>query len=154
MIAAVARRLAQDETLREAHPDLAGHLASGYLDERFGDGLARMKGEVDRAQLWRRVQDYMAGGRGPLYCSPEHADGRPIEWKELVEEGAVVSAGAPLLHVSPDPIHALNAVAGLALVGTDEDVAALTLVAGQRSGFPGDVRKAARTAIEAIRARE
>ncbi|MDE0808839.1 MAG: FAD-binding oxidoreductase [Alphaproteobacteria bacterium] len=93
MIAAVARRLAQDETLREAHPDLAGHLASGYLDERFGDGLARMKGEVDRAQLWRRVQDYMAGGRGPLYCSPEHADGRPIEWKELVEEGAVVYGG-------------------------------------------------------------
>jgi glycine betaine catabolism B len=93
MMAAVTRCLAADQDQQKIHPDLARHLTSGYLSERFGDGLNRMDGEVDRAQLWKRVQDYMVGGRGPLYCSPDHADGRPIEWKELVEGGAVVYGG-------------------------------------------------------------
>jgi hypothetical protein len=35
----------------------------------------------------------MAGGRGPLYCRPEHADGRLIDWGELVQNGAVVYGG-------------------------------------------------------------
>jgi glycine betaine catabolism B len=93
LMAAVTKHLAADESQRKTHQDLTAHLDSGYLEERFGSGLARMSGEVDRAQLWQRVQDYMAGGSGPLYCSPEHADGRPIEWKELVEHGAIVYGG-------------------------------------------------------------
>jgi ferredoxin-NADP reductase/anaerobic selenocysteine-containing dehydrogenase len=93
MMAAVARRLTADESLRSTHSDLAVHLASGYLESRFGGGLERMDREVNRAQLWQRIQDYMAGGRGPLYCRPEHADGRLIDWGELVQNGAVVYGG-------------------------------------------------------------
>ncbi len=93
MMAAVAGQLASDPNRRADHADLARHLDSGYLEERFASGLKRMQGEVDRAQLWRRIQDYMVAGRGPLYCRPEHADGRPIEWTELVEHGAVVYGG-------------------------------------------------------------
>ncbi|MBM85016.1 MAG: hypothetical protein CMM47_03215 [Rhodospirillaceae bacterium] len=93
MMAAITRLLKSDESQREDHPDLASHLTSGYLEGRFGAGLRRINGEVDRDQLWRRVQDYMAGGRGPLYCRPEHSNGKPIEWRELVEEGAVIYGG-------------------------------------------------------------
>ena len=97
VMAEIANRLAADNDLRSVHDDLARHLESGYLQERFADiegrGLRRHGGEVDRAQLWDRIQTYMAGGSGPLYCRPEHADGRPIGWAELVERGSIVYGG-------------------------------------------------------------
>ena len=37
--------------------------------------------------------DYFSGGSGPLYCRPEHADGRAIEWREILEQGSVVYGG-------------------------------------------------------------
>jgi len=92
-MAEIARRLAAEPALRQAHDDLARHLESGYLKTRFGEGLRRIEGEVSRAQLWDRIQAYMAGGQGPLYCRPEHADGRPIAWPELVERGSIVYGG-------------------------------------------------------------
>ncbi|MBI3270631.1 MAG: hypothetical protein HYZ53_16615 [Planctomycetes bacterium] len=96
--AAVSRRLREDAALRARHADLAPHVDSGYLRERFespetGGKLARIDGEVSRPQLWARVQAYMAGGSGPLYCRPEHADGRPIAWSELLAQGSLVSGG-------------------------------------------------------------
>ncbi|MBM3510602.1 MAG: 2Fe-2S iron-sulfur cluster binding domain-containing protein [Alphaproteobacteria bacterium] len=97
VMVAIADRLAADRSLLTAHPDLARHLESGYLQERFADvdgrGLRRRGGEVDRAQLWDRIQAYMAGGSGPLYCRPEHTDGRPIAWSELVARGSIVYGG-------------------------------------------------------------
>ena len=96
VMAEVAARIAVSAELRQAHPDLARHVESGYLQTRFAGGaggLARVEGEVDRAQLWQRVQAYMAGGSGPLYCRPEHADGRPIEWRELAERGSIIYGG-------------------------------------------------------------
>ncbi|MSO75317.1 MAG: 2Fe-2S iron-sulfur cluster binding domain-containing protein [Alphaproteobacteria bacterium] len=98
VMAEIARKLGLSADLRLAHPDLARHIESGYLQARFqdrneGGGLGRIGGEVDRVELWRRIQAYMAGGSGPLYCRPEHADGRPIAWRELVEQGSIVYGG-------------------------------------------------------------
>lgn len=98
VMAEVSHKLAASADLRRAHPDLARHLESGYLQRRFVDldgdgGLRRIGGEVDRAQLWQRIQEYMAGGSGPLYCRPEHADGRPIAWRELAEHGSIIYGG-------------------------------------------------------------
>ncbi len=96
VMAEITHRLDADPKLRETHDDLAKHLASGYLRKRFGGGqgeLLRIDGEASRAQLWERVQDYMAGGSGPIYCRPEHADGRPITWPELIKGGSIIYGG-------------------------------------------------------------
>jgi ferredoxin-NADP reductase/anaerobic selenocysteine-containing dehydrogenase len=93
VMAEVARRLESDATLGGAHPDLVRHLRSGYLKGRFGEGLLRVGGEVSRSHLWARVIDYMSGGSGPLYCRPDHADGTPIAWDELLERGSLIYGG-------------------------------------------------------------
>ncbi|MGH8582881.1 MAG: FAD-binding oxidoreductase [Gammaproteobacteria bacterium] len=105
-MAAIGERLETDRALAQAHPDLARYVASGYVRSRFGclpepetdaagdgDGLARIDGEVSRPQLWARIQAYMSGGSGPLYCAPEHADGTPIAWQELLDRGSVIYGG-------------------------------------------------------------
>jgi anaerobic selenocysteine-containing dehydrogenase len=100
-MAEISRRIRTDSMLRMVHPDLGFHSQSGYLRERYedpenGGGLRRDDGEVNRAQLWDRVQAYMedAPGRGgDLYCRPLHADGRPIAWEELLEHGNLVYGG-------------------------------------------------------------
>jgi ferredoxin-NADP reductase len=35
----------------------------------------------------------MHGGSGTLYCAPDHADGRPIQWQEFLEKGSVIYGG-------------------------------------------------------------
>ncbi len=97
-MAEIAQRLLAEPELSSEHPDLARHARSGYLHQRFcppeqGGGLTRVQGEVSRPELWRRVQQYMSGGSGPLYCRPEHADGRPIEWNELLDRGSLYYGG-------------------------------------------------------------
>jgi anaerobic selenocysteine-containing dehydrogenase len=97
-MAEISRRLRSEASLREANPDLAALSESGYLQKRFesaeaGGGLPRADGEVSRPELWARVIEYMSGGKGPLYCRPEHADGRAIEWAELIEKGSIVYGG-------------------------------------------------------------
>ena len=92
-MAEIARRLAADSALADANPDLARHSRSGYLAERFGSGLPRIAGEVSRPHLWARVIEYMSGGCGPLYCRPDHPDGTPISWAELMEKGSVMYGG-------------------------------------------------------------
>jgi anaerobic selenocysteine-containing dehydrogenase len=108
LMAEIVGRLATDETLRRAHPDLTRHLESGYLRRRFcapgfaeddyGTGkLLRVDGEVSRPQLWKRVQAYLGGteggAHGPLYCLPTHPDGRLVEWSDLIAEPGVVYGG-------------------------------------------------------------
>jgi anaerobic selenocysteine-containing dehydrogenase len=97
-MAEIARRLREDERVRAEYPDLAALALSGYLRQRFepperGGGLARIDGEVSRPQLWSRVLDYMSGGAGPLYCRPEHADGTPVTWDEILQRGSIVYGG-------------------------------------------------------------
>lgn len=99
VMAEIVERLEADASLRAEHDDIARHLESGYLRGRFcppkdgRPGLARPDGEVSRPELWRRVMAYMQSGSGPLYCLPAHADGRPIEWAELLAAGSVVYGG-------------------------------------------------------------
>jgi anaerobic selenocysteine-containing dehydrogenase len=98
--AVISKRLRTDESLKKNHPDLAKHSDSGYFQQRFeseenGGALARIDGEVSRPVLWQRIQDYMTGPEdslGPLYCRPEHADGRTIEWSELLA-GDIIYGG-------------------------------------------------------------
>lgn len=97
-MAEVSRQLRQDAAVAAAHPDLAALAASGYLRRRFEspehDGeLIRVDGEVSRPQLWDRVIDYMSDGSGPLYCRPDHPDGSPITWNEILEGGSIVYGG-------------------------------------------------------------
>lgn len=100
-MAEISRRIRDDSMLRMIHPDLGYHSQSGYLKERFertedGGGLPRYDGEVSRWHLWQRVHDYMADApnrTGPLYCAPNHADGTPIAWEELVEAGHLIYGG-------------------------------------------------------------
>lgn len=95
---AIANRFEHDADLAASHPDLMRHIESGYWHERFcapksgGPGLHRVEGEVSRPQLWERIQAYMQGGTGPLYCAPEHTDGRPVSWKDLLH-GPVIYGG-------------------------------------------------------------
>lgn len=93
VMAAVARKLAADPSLSATHDDLSRHLASGYLGRRFAEGLTRVDGEVSRPELWQRIMDYMNGGSGPLYCRPEHADGREVTWSELLRAGSLIYGG-------------------------------------------------------------
>ncbi|MCK5903583.1 MAG: 2Fe-2S iron-sulfur cluster binding domain-containing protein [Cocleimonas sp.] len=93
LMAEVTQRLTTDLTLSQQHSDLADLARFGYLQQRFGTGLPRVDGEVSRPHLWQRIQDYMHGGSGPLYCAPDHADGRPIQWQEFLEKGSVVYGG-------------------------------------------------------------
>ncbi len=100
MMAEIALRVEEDYEVAEENPDLVDHVESGYLHERFVDpeehesgGLLRLDGEVSRPQLWGRILDYMSGGNGPLYCRPEHADGTPIQWEELLEAGSIIYGG-------------------------------------------------------------
>ncbi|MBM83679.1 MAG: hypothetical protein CMJ78_24230 [Planctomycetaceae bacterium] len=100
-MAEVSKRLHEDDELKAANPDLARHVDSGYLRQRFespdvGGGLSRIDGEVSRPELWDRVQEYMTGPEnslGPLYCRPEHESGELITWSELVENGDIIYGG-------------------------------------------------------------
>ncbi len=98
VMAEIARRMEFDPDAAARHPDLARHALSGYLARRFcatdsGGGLTRIDGEVSRAELWQRIQAYMSAGKGPLYCRPEHANGRLVEWTELLERGSIYYGG-------------------------------------------------------------
>lgn len=93
LMAEITARVERDEAVAQAHPVLARHAETGYLRDRFCEpGLPRLEGEVSRPHLWERVQAYMGGGSGPLYCRPEHADGTPIAWQELLA-GSVIYGG-------------------------------------------------------------
>ena len=101
VMAEITRRVREDAMVRMVNPDLATHLMSGYLAKRYerpedGGGLPRIDGEVSRPHLWQRIQDYMADGpgrSGVLYCRPEHEDGTPIEWEDLLLEGHLLYGG-------------------------------------------------------------
>jgi ferredoxin-NADP reductase/anaerobic selenocysteine-containing dehydrogenase len=93
LMAEVTQRLEKDLQVAQDHPDLAQLARFGYLQQRFGVGLPRIDGEVSRPQLWQRIQDYMHGGSGTLYCAPDHDDGRPIQWQEFLEKGSVIYGG-------------------------------------------------------------
>jgi ferredoxin-NADP reductase/anaerobic selenocysteine-containing dehydrogenase len=93
VMAEILKRLEQDPEVARAHPDLAAHASSGYLERRFGSGLTRVDGEVSRPQLFERVRDYMSGGRGPLYCRFDHADGSAVRWDELMDQGNLIYGG-------------------------------------------------------------
>lgn len=99
MMAEIHRRVCEDPQVAANHPDLVEHMASGYLQARFsppvgdGPGLTRVDNEVSRVELWERVQRYLHGGNGPLYCSLDHADGRAITWDEILEQGTIIYGG-------------------------------------------------------------
>ncbi len=102
----ITHRLRKHPVLQDTQPDLKRLLRNGYLDERFGDGLPRIDGEVCRETLWRRVLDYMADGPyrdGALYCRPEHDDGTEVAWSELVREGSVRYGGVGTTRFVLDP---------------------------------------------------
>ena len=119
VMAEITDRISNEPELAAANPDLARHAKSGYLQTRFGPatsspaitgpfsrsfsskGLIRVEGEASRPQLWNRIQQYMSGGTGPLYCRPEHEDGRPISWDDLLREGAIVYGGVGNSPLSP-----------------------------------------------------
>jgi ferredoxin-NADP reductase/anaerobic selenocysteine-containing dehydrogenase len=89
VMAEIARRL-EDPAVKGAHPDLERH--KGYLKTRFVD-LPRIDGEASRADLWQRIIAYFNGGSGPLYCRPDHPDGKPISWNDFLEKGSIYYGG-------------------------------------------------------------
>ena len=89
----IGEKLKSDLGLQRSHPDLSEFATNGYIDSRFGAGLNRIDGETDREQLWQRIQDYLHGGSGPLYCSFDDENGKPIEWQELIDKGAITYGG-------------------------------------------------------------
>ena len=91
VIARIGEKIGTCATLADQNPDLVRHLP--YIAERFGSGLPRQNGEVNRAHLWERILAYFSGGRGPLFCRPEHEDGSAIAWKELLDHGSAYYGG-------------------------------------------------------------
>lgn len=99
-MAEIAHRLEVDMELAAKHTDLRKHVDSGYMHQRFcpprhpeDTGLTRLDGEVSRVQLFERIQVYLHGGKAPLYCALDHADGTPITWDELLAKGSVTYGG-------------------------------------------------------------
>lgn len=102
-MAEISRTMRLHLELHESHPDLAEYARSGYLSQRFeppewksGGTLVRKDGEVSRPLLWERIQAYLTGNaysRGPLYCRPEHEDGHPLTWEEILQAGSLVYGG-------------------------------------------------------------
>lgn len=94
VMAEICQRIEQNPAVAADHPYLAKLAESGYLKSRFTNaGLTRIEGEVSRPQLWQRILDYMRGGCGPLYCAPEHSNGDPITWSELLDKGGIIYGG-------------------------------------------------------------
>ncbi|MGV3522741.1 MAG: hypothetical protein ACO1RX_00870 [Candidatus Sericytochromatia bacterium] len=94
LMATIGEMLKTSPSLWLQHPDLAQRIQAGYLEQRFGAGLRRDDGEVNRPQLWERIQRYYAGGNGrALYCQPLHADGRQVSWDELMNQGSLIYGG-------------------------------------------------------------
>ena len=91
VIARIGEKLVENTALADLHSDLIRHLP--YIAKRFGTGLPRQEGEVNRAHLWERVQTYFSGGRGPLYCRPEREDGALIDWNHLLTHGSAYYGG-------------------------------------------------------------
>lgn len=89
-MAEISRRLDTEPAIAAAHPDLVRHQA--YIRGRFAD-LPRADGEVSRAVLWKRIVGYFNAGSGPLYCRPDHPDGRPIAWEDLLARGSIYYGG-------------------------------------------------------------
>lgn len=93
VMAEISRVLREDEMLRQHHPDLAKLLDDGYLQVRFeppewgwGGHLQRRGGEVDREQLWERIQSYL-GAEKPLLGRAEKGHQQALSWSELTELG-------------------------------------------------------------------
>jgi hypothetical protein len=87
VMANITRRIGKDKNVAKQHSMLASLYKSGYLQERFLEpdlnnieGLVRQDGEVNRTQLFDRIQDYLHDGNGPLHCSFDHANGKPVTW--------------------------------------------------------------------------
>lgn len=70
-----------------------------------------------------------------------------------VRAGSECEAGALLLLLGPDRVHAFSAAAALGLVGTEEDLDLLRPIAAGRSGLPDDVAEQARRAVRGIEGR-
>lgn len=73
--------------------------------------------------------------------------------QRVAAEGARVAKGEALLVLAPDSVHVHNAVLGLMLVGTNDDLEILGAAAAPQSAYPVEVKTAAARAMEAIRAR-
>jgi len=69
----------------------------------------------------------------------------------LIDDGAAIVAGAPVVRLDPSLEHIRNAIVGLALVGTAEDAALLIQIADPRSGYPEEIRASARSAAEQVK---
>lgn len=99
VMAEIGQRLESDAELAKTHADLYRHIESGYIQKRFmpprdnQEGLLRADGEVSRPQLWQRIIDYFSAGSGPIYCRPEHEDGKPITWDELLKQRSIIYGG-------------------------------------------------------------
>ena len=71
----------------------------------------------------------------------------------LVQEGAAVAAGSPLLVLAPDPAHVTNAAVGLTIAGTQDDVELLRTMLQPGAGMPSGTVTQIHAAIEAIERR-
>ena len=71
----------------------------------------------------------------------------------LVSDGEEIVAGQPVVRLDPSLEHVRNAVMGLALVGTAEDVKLLRQIGDPRSGYADEIRASARWAAEQVRER-
>lgn len=131
----VLRSMLEPFTLRAPHAGIATGLLAPDMPARSNTLAARIARD-DGAVAEVRVT----------------APGRVIQ--RAVPDGSRVAAGDALLVLAPDSLHALNAVAGLALVGTAEDVELLLLASAPQAGFSSDVQAAAQQAVAAIRGRE
>jgi len=112
-ITMVMRLLQRDTALGLRHPDLSRLMQSGYLQNRFappemGGRLMRQEGEVNRAQLWDRIQAYWTGqtGQNTLFCRPENKEGKLVSWLELLEQGSLIHGGVGSTLYRLDPQNA------------------------------------------------
>lgn len=100
-MAEISKLLYENELLQGKHSDLMQYINSGYIKKRFeslesGGALPRVAGEVSRPHLWERILAYMDNGegrKGKIYCRPEHENGKPVTWQEILEEGSVIYGG-------------------------------------------------------------
>lgn len=104
VMAEIVKRFDRDISILQYYPHLKKIFKSGYMHRRFCSprhqntnekykGLLRVAGEVSRVELFDRVQEYLGGGSGRLYCFFEDANGDAIVWQNLLDQGAIIYGG-------------------------------------------------------------
>ena len=125
----------RNHTVHSPHQGvLVNRLVEGDVVD-VGTLLARVESEIEQEPL--EIRSLVPG----------------IVQKRLLEDGFVISVGTPVMLLGPDESHIFEALRGLYLIGTEEDLEIVRQFFRPREGMSSNVVKQAQLTAVAIRER-